>query len=812
MKTDKIFIHNGSTFTITLEDRDSPDNVCSQKYSYCQMLIYLVIMKGDCNDNILNNDNLEDEGKIKSEEYEYQPGNFTEDSFTRTITNTTIFNFSSTNDSLTNDVNTTLDSLRFGTYFPYSISCKIVYNFYEGEEFIEEKNKFYNNIFYYIPDENILINCPFLSAYGGFPFYSSYYPSEEEKKERIEELSNNYLTNDDYLVPIFFIPFSSDYKTTRTTIKRQRKIALKYYNDIPIETEIKEDLWTNNLLIAPAFMNGYNVWSNTFYIPENYKTYKEHTYNDIDPIIIAEIKYRTGLTTSTEILNYYKNFYFSIRFSEGGDYHSTNISLEKYDFVPRTRYAVISFPFDPVLEGDNQTLSQEACVSTNTLEETLIIKIGTTEYTCGPYPMLHKEEYTPQIISHEITLVEKKNDKIYINNKDYSLLYFNFKLYNPLSKRRRITSANINLMKGKYIYKHIFYNTIDDDDGDIHWQEEEVPSIPSTYVPTYVSGRAYDEIDMDVFNHHYFTLLKSFNSPLIDISYSTFQPDFIASNTIDFNNSILEENEEYILRVFDRTLFEYNCIDINNIISVESDFDITPIYTYSERVERIIDFAFNNFSAIEDDWSGVNYYFKLYSYDNYYIDSIINLYESKTTLLNIEKHGIGIGTLSNSTSSNPMIEFGENYTVRFRGKVDIFPVGFIYITVDDTNPSEYFYGTWERFALGRTLVGVDGTDTTNDRFSAPLKLGGASTVTLTSKEMPSHRHQIARFNSADPTETGVANFAYNSASGSNNKRSWTNVLTGYSGGIDATTTSAGTTQAHNNLQPYITCYMWRRIA
>ena len=69
----------------------------------------------------------------------------------------------------------------------------------------------------------------------------------------------------------------------------------------------------------------------------------------------------------------------------------------------------------------------------------------------------------------------------------------------------------------------------------------------------------------------------------------------------------------------------------------------------------------------------------------------------------------------------------------------VYPVGSIYISVTSTNPSSFFGGTWTAFGTGKTLVGIDTSDT---NFDTVEKTGGAATVTLGVTEIPSHTHTI----------------------------------------------------------------------
>ncbi len=122
-----------------------------------------------------------------------------------------------------------------------------------------------------------------------------------------------------------------------------------------------------------------------------------------------------------------------------------------------------------------------------------------------------------------------------------------------------------------------------------------------------------------------------------------------------------------------------------------------------------------------------------------------------------------------------------------------FPIGGVYTSITGVDPSvELGYGTWAAFATGQTLVGVD---TGQTEFNTVLKTGGEKTHTLVTAEMPSHRHSVA---AGGLTQHGGNNTKLAGAGGSN---SW-----------DPDTDLTGGDGAHNNLQPYITVYFWKRTA
>jgi hypothetical protein len=72
----------------------------------------------------------------------------------------------------------------------------------------------------------------------------------------------------------------------------------------------------------------------------------------------------------------------------------------------------------------------------------------------------------------------------------------------------------------------------------------------------------------------------------------------------------------------------------------------------------------------------------------------------------------------------------------------IYPVGSIYISLNDIDPATQLgFGTWERFAEGKFIVGYSTTDAEFQPGDG-TKTGGEKEHTLTVDEMPSHTHTV----------------------------------------------------------------------
>lgn len=162
----------------------------------------------------------------------------------------------------------------------------------------------------------------------------------------------------------------------------------------------------------------------------------------------------------------------------------------------------------------------------------------------------------------------------------------------------------------------------------------------------------------------------------------------------------------------------------------------------------------------------------------------------------------------------------------------VYPVGSIYMSVNSANPGTLFGGTWVAWGTGRVPVAVDAGQT---EFNSVEKTGGEKTHTLTQAEMPAHTHTGAAHSHAMPhTHTISFSFQAEATDVNTGSRPVVRDLSNQTGGGGTTYTesqtstqpstpntssatpgaggSTGGDGAHNNLQPYITCYMWKRTA
>lgn len=169
-----------------------------------------------------------------------------------------------------------------------------------------------------------------------------------------------------------------------------------------------------------------------------------------------------------------------------------------------------------------------------------------------------------------------------------------------------------------------------------------------------------------------------------------------------------------------------------------------------------------------------------------------------------------------------------------------YPVGAIYCSTVETNPHDLFgFGTWEYIEQGRVLLSQ------GDKYSAG-STGGAETHTLTTQEMPKHNHGGNTSEGGSHTHTGTAKEAgehthtckvsvygndfktrmfWEEKKSSRTELKTTEIINIKSGGEHThdiqindsknhthIINSEGGGKAHNIMQPYLSVYMWKRVA
>ena len=149
-----------------------------------------------------------------------------------------------------------------------------------------------------------------------------------------------------------------------------------------------------------------------------------------------------------------------------------------------------------------------------------------------------------------------------------------------------------------------------------------------------------------------------------------------------------------------------------------------------------------------------------------------------------------------------------------------YPVGSIYMSMSATNPAELFGGTWEQIAQGRCLIGAGtGTDSRSESktFTAGAT-GGEYNHVLTVGELAAHSHTATSNSVANHTHncygdsgwSGTSLFGFSDNPSSANVYKATEAAGSHSHTI--TINSTGSNTAHNNIQPYLAVYYWKRTA
>jgi hypothetical protein len=148
---------------------------------------------------------------------------------------------------------------------------------------------------------------------------------------------------------------------------------------------------------------------------------------------------------------------------------------------------------------------------------------------------------------------------------------------------------------------------------------------------------------------------------------------------------------------------------------------------------------------------------------------------------------------------------------------DIYPVGSIYMCVNDINPSTVFGGTWEKiegkFLLASSSSHENGTTGGAETVSyTPAGTVGGHALTLA--ETPSHYHKIYMKEEAIAIPTGTGDLYHvmvADSTGDQTGPAWEGG-TSYAEGKSHNHGFTGTAATINKMPPFLTVNVWKRTA
>lgn len=154
--------------------------------------------------------------------------------------------------------------------------------------------------------------------------------------------------------------------------------------------------------------------------------------------------------------------------------------------------------------------------------------------------------------------------------------------------------------------------------------------------------------------------------------------------------------------------------------------------------------------------------------------------------------------------------------------LNIYPIGSIYMSVNNVDPSLVFGGTWEQIK-DRFLLACGDTYTNGEKGGAATHTptGTVGNHTLTINEMPAHDHTLSAYAMVSSGEKIITNYqtsaaASGSGAGGIQVNDYTDKI-----GVVGTATSKGGGAAHNHtftgnsqntLPPYLAVNVWVRTA
>ena len=126
---------------------------------------------------------------------------------------------------------------------------------------------------------------------------------------------------------------------------------------------------------------------------------------------------------------------------------------------------------------------------------------------------------------------------------------------------------------------------------------------------------------------------------------------------------------------------------------------------------------------------------------------------------------------------------------------DVYPIGSIYLSVNNINPKTLFGGEWEQIQDVFLLA--------SGKYSSSGSVGGNENHTLTINEMPSHTHGLTDTVAWPLVDDPEREWGVHYYTASGQKHPYTQWIN--------TTKSTGGGQPFSIMPPYLSINVWKRI-
>lgn len=127
--------------------------------------------------------------------------------------------------------------------------------------------------------------------------------------------------------------------------------------------------------------------------------------------------------------------------------------------------------------------------------------------------------------------------------------------------------------------------------------------------------------------------------------------------------------------------------------------------------------------------------------------------------------------------------------------LEAYPIGSIYISTNATSPATLFGGNWDEIH-GAFLFA-------NSALHKAGEIGGEEEHVLKEKEIPIHYHDEYVGNDGGDGSVPEGYYGFTSIASTSKNTYWAK---------GSKTSGAGGGQAHNNMPPYLSVYMWQRVS